>query len=452
VAAAALLIAVTAVCAAGSEGDEDGAVDGLPRVDFTFFAPEVHAMVASETTVWQGDPVYVATDYDSVSRLVQMAAPAGDLCRALAPQRLAGDTCEVSPEGVVVTSMEEQSGLGLVREGTLLYWSSLVTEADAGLLDRAETSLREAPEAEDADLGPVSTQTPPATAAATQTASEPEPPTTERPLAPRDFDPRLARRTVRHLAGDIGPREATGRSFRAAAGWVAERLESWGYPVGRQPVDVPGGVSWGVPVHPGRSQNVIAEPAGFAPATPHLVVGAHLDTVPQAPGAEDNASGVGVLLASARAAAERRTRLPVVFVAFGAEEPRGPGDDAHHFGSRAYVAAMTPDQRRAVRGMISLDRVGVGARVPVGSAGDGDPVQRGLLAAARRAGVPTVAETDQRSSDHWSFVREGLPGARLGSTPYAGYHSATDLPGVVQPAQLERTGRLVLAWLGGAQP
>jgi aminopeptidase YwaD len=100
--------------------------------------------------------------------------------------------------------------------------------------------------------------------------------------------------------------------------------------------------------------------------------------------------------------------------------------------------------------MVSLDRVGVGETVPIGSANGSDPVQRSLLAAARRAGAAAVAESGQRSSDHWSFVREGLPAARLGSTPYAGYHSPQDTPDVVDPAQLERVGRLVLAWLAGA--
>ena len=32
--------------------------------------------------------------------------------------------------------------------------------------------------------------------------------------------------------------------------------------------------------------------------------------------------------------------MPVVFVAFGAEEPRGPADDEHHFGSRTYVRRL----------------------------------------------------------------------------------------------------------------
>ena len=59
---------------------------------------------------------------------------------------------------------------------------------------------------------------------------------------------------------------------------------------------MPAGTSWGVPVRAGRSVNLIAERPGFDRTAPHVVIGAHLDTVPQAPGAEDNASGVAVLL------------------------------------------------------------------------------------------------------------------------------------------------------------
>ena len=58
-----------------------------------------------------------------------------------------------------------------------------------------------------------------------------------------------------------------------------------------------------------------------------------------------------------------------------------------------------------------------------------------------------LVESGQRSSDHWSFVRDGLPGVRLGSTPYAAYHSATDVPSVVDPRQLERAARVVVSWL-----
>ncbi|WP_232679377.1 M28 family metallopeptidase [Nocardioides sp. R-C-SC26] len=281
-------------------------------------------------------------------------------------------------------------------------------------------------------------------------------PTPPRP-APRvsadDADVRVAVAAVRHLAGRIGPRPGTSPAYRRAAAWVESRLEAAGWQVRRQDVPTPAGVSWGIPVSAGRSTNLVAvRPADAAAfdareGAAWLAVGAHLDTVPQAPGAEDNASGVGVLLAIADALADRRTRLPVVLVAFGSEEPRGPGDDDHHYGSRAFVAELTPAQRRGLQGMVSLDRVGVGDVVPVGSAAEPNDLTRALERAARRAGTATTLELFERSSDHWSFVRDGLPAARLGSTPYAGYHSAGDVPAVVDRRQLDRVIRLTLAWL-----
>jgi hypothetical protein len=449
VAVTAALLAISGCSTGDAEGGGGEAEPGkpLPRVAFRLFAPVLDGAGPRTTDVW---PDRVDTAYDHGVGLVQVADPGGDLCDSLTAFRMVDDTCRVE-DGVAVTSMEEMSGVGLVREGTLLYWRSLVTEVDADLVRRAEAALREAPRVGLADLGEVELGEPTTPPPSPEQTAGPQP-ASEGPVSADDLDRGTAVRTVRHLAGTIGPREATGRAYARAAGFVARSFARLGYDVARQRVDVPAGVSWGVPVPAGRSTNVIATPPSFDPAEPHLVVGAHLDTVPQAPGAEDNASGIGVLLAVAEAASVRSTRLPVVFVAFAAEEPRGPGDADHHYGSRRYVAALGTAERAAVHGMVSLDRVGVGARVPVGSAAGTDAVQRALLAAGRRAGVPVVAEGGQRSSDHWSFVRAGLPGARLGSTPYDGYHSAGDVPAVVSPAQLERVGRLVLEWLAPRRP
>jgi hypothetical protein len=277
---------------------------------------------------------------------------------------------------------------------------------------------------------------------------DPGPRLSPEPASPDDVRVDTAWRAVRHLAGVIGPRHGTSPAFRLAADWVEGRFEAMGYDVSRQPFDVPGGVSWGVPVEAGRSVNVVATYGDVDVERPHLVVGAHLDTVPQAPGAEDNASGVGVLLAAAEAIADRFTRLPVVLVAFGAEEPRGPGDDDHHYGSRHYVSRMSAAQRSNLRGMVSLDRVGVGAVLPVCSAHDvPGPLRAELLQAASRVGAAALPCTGNRASDHWSFVRDGLPGVRLGSTSYAGYHSPADVPAVVDRAQLERAALTTVAWL-----
>lgn len=265
------------------------------------------------------------------------------------------------------------------------------------------------------------------------------------------FRARAALADIRLLAGRIGPRLATSPAYRRAARLVAERFRDLGYVVRRQRFTVPAGDSWGVPVAAGRSWNVVAAPPAFDPTAPHRLVGAHLDTVAVAPGAEDNASGTAVLLELARMTAAEPPRIPTVFVAFGAEEPRGPGDAMHHFGSRVYVRRMPPAQRTALRAMVALDRVGVGRVVPVCSGPlSPDRVRDALFEAARGAGIPAAQCTDpDTASDHWSFEQAGYAVARLGSTPYAGYHSAQDRPGVVDRAQLGRTGRLAWAWLRG---
>ena len=289
-----------------------------------------------------------------------------------------------------------------------------------------------------------------------ETVSSPPPsarPSTPEPSAevtpPARFDTDAAMADVRALAGRIGPRLATSPAYRRSALLVAQRFTELGYNVSTPSFPVPAGDSWGVPVDAGRSSNVVATPKGFDRTEPHLVIGAHLDTVAVAPGAEDNASGVSVVLELARLAGLEGTRLPTVFIAFGAEEPVGSGDDLHHFGSRHYVRQMGRAQRQSLQAMVSLDRVGVGRTVPV-CTGPLSPasVQNRLLSLADRERIRVQrCEEANTTSDHWSFEKAGIPVARLGSTPYAGYHNAADLPRVVNQQQLSRTGRLAWAWI-----
>ena len=253
--------------------------------------------------------------------------------------------------------------------------------------------------------------------------------------------------TVRFLAGEVGPRLATGPAFRRAAGWVGRRFRFLGYEVSQQAFPVPAGDSWGVPVGAGTSLNIVARPAGFDAGAPYVVIGAHLDTVAVAPGAEDNASGIAVLLETARRWSVAPGDTPVVFVAFGGEEPRGTGDLEHHFGSLHYVATMSPAERRNLRGMVAMDRVGVGRVVPIGFI-DGTPTttRAALVRSAELLGIGMSVEVNT-ASDHESFADAGMPAARLGGTSYAAYHSAEDVPAVVDPEQLRRVGRVIWAYL-----
>ncbi|MEG5058106.1 M20/M25/M40 family metallo-hydrolase [Microcoleus sp. A2-C5] len=87
-----------------------------------------------------------------------------------------------------------------------------------------------------------------------------------------------------------------------------------------------------------------------------IIIGAHYDTVPGTAGADDNATGVAVLLELARAIALQPLKYPVQLVAFDMEE-------AGCWGSKHY-AAKYKQQKQSIRLMISLEMLGYCDRTP----------------------------------------------------------------------------------------
>jgi aminopeptidase YwaD len=87
-----------------------------------------------------------------------------------------------------------------------------------------------------------------------------------------------------------------------------------------------------------------------------IVIGAHYDAVPGVPGADDNASGLAVLLEMARSFADTPCRYPVQFVAFDLEE-------MGLVGSKAYARTLH-QQGQKLRLMLSLEMVGYCDRTP----------------------------------------------------------------------------------------
>jgi len=87
-----------------------------------------------------------------------------------------------------------------------------------------------------------------------------------------------------------------------------------------------------------------------------ILIGAHYDTVPGTPGADDNATGVAVLLELARDLALQPLKYPVQLVAFDMEE-------SGCLGSKHY-AAKFKQQQQSIRLMISLEMLGYCDRTP----------------------------------------------------------------------------------------
>jgi len=96
--------------------------------------------------------------------------------------------------------------------------------------------------------------------------------------------------------------------------------------------------------------NVVAEKKGTISPERVVILGAHYDTVPGSPGADDNASAVAVLLEVARNMRAIPLRSTIRFIAFTLEE-YGYVGSTHH-------ARKARKEGEEIVGMISLEMVG----------------------------------------------------------------------------------------------
>jgi Zn-dependent M28 family amino/carboxypeptidase len=158
------------------------------------------------------------------------------------------------------------------------------------------------------------------------------------------------------------------------------------------------------------TRNVLADTA-WNSDSPLIIIGAHLDSVPEGPGINDNGSGSAVVLEAALRLAQgpAQARSGLRFAFWGAEE-RGL------IGSRHHVGSLSEEVRRHIALYINLDMVGSPnfVRFVHSSAVTGDGlaavVRRELLADFREHNL-TVEERagGGLGSDDGSFSQKGIP-------------------------------------------
>lgn len=231
--------------------------------------------------------------------------------------------------------------------------------------------------------------------------------------------------------------------------------------------------------------NLIAE-LGSAPGTDArpLVVAAHYDTAEGTPGADDNASGVAVLLELGRLLARAGpTAHPVTLAALTLEEPP-------FFGTASQGAwRLASELRRSgtrLRGAVVLESVGYfrpeadsqAYPFPVGllgypRTGDflgvvGNRRSRALVAEAaaalRGAGTPvqTLAVPGRgwllpasRLSDHSAFWDAGYPAVMVTDTAFLrnpNYHGPGDLPETLDYRAMASVARALVVLAKGTRP
>jgi len=202
------------------------------------------------------------------------------------------------------------------------------------------------------------------------------------------------------------------------------------------------------------AENVILELPGVSSNL--VLVGAHYDSAPGTPGANDNASGVAAGLALAKRLAGRRFQNTLRFVFFANEEPpyfQNPG-----MGSLAHARASA-QRKDPIVAMVSLESLGFYSEVPgsqrypglvsalypdrgnfvafVGNLSSRGLTRRALGTFRRVASVPSEGGAlpawipGVGWSDHWSFWQFGYPAFMVTDTavyrdPY--YHEPGDRP------------------------
>ncbi|NQV26794.1 MAG: M28 family peptidase [Rhodopirellula sp.] len=150
------------------------------------------------------------------------------------------------------------------------------------------------------------------------------------------------------------PRPCHSDELEAARGYVTRLLEDYGWEVRRHDFDVlndVGELNLGENLH---GTNLVATRHGkFDPQRPRLCVGAHLDSRPDTPGADDNASAVAAMLEIARllpATWPGDAPLELELVAFDLEENGMLGGREH--------ARLSKESDVDLRGMVSLEMLG----------------------------------------------------------------------------------------------
>ncbi len=273
---------------------------------------------------------------------------------------------------------------------------------------------------------------------------------------------------VDRLAGLIGPRYLKKpKTIEATVGYIEGQWAGMGYDIAREPYDALGDLA----------TNLVVEQTGTRRAREIVVLGAHYDTVPSTPGADDNASAVAVLLEVSRLLRDYRGSRTIRYVAFACEEP--PYFNLDSMGSQVH-ARQCRQRGDAIVGMLCLEMVGyyrtennsqaVPPLIPgwmrrffprrgdflaaVGNMASWKlcwRFRRGFKRGARTMPLFSICLPEKineiRLSDNSSFWDQGYPALMLTDTSFLrnpNYHRASDTPDTLD---YPRMTQVALGWL-----
>ncbi|MCD4656944.1 MAG: M20/M25/M40 family metallo-hydrolase [Planctomycetes bacterium] len=139
-------------------------------------------------------------------------------------------------------------------------------------------------------------------------------------------------------------------------------------------------------------------------------------------GADDNASGVAVMLELAKKLAQTNPERTIIFIAFS-------GEESGRLGSKFYVNALDSKMRKGIIGVVNLDTVGrLGKQKLLVLGGASAKEWKFIFMGIEYTigvGVEVIS-SKLDASDHASFVEKGIPAIQLFSGANADYHKPSD--------------------------
>ncbi|MFQ5504103.1 MAG: M20/M25/M40 family metallo-hydrolase, partial [Planctomycetota bacterium] len=205
----------------------------------------------------------------------------------------------------------------------------------------------------------------------------------------------------------------------------------------------------------GVARNVLGLVPGSAPrlADEYVVIGAHYDHLGLGGagslepgsgigqihnGADDNASGVAVMLEVARVLKLRkRLGRSVLVVGFS-------GEEMGLLGSQHFVESPTVPADKIVA-MVNLDMVGRSKEGYVAAIGAGtSPAFSEILGRMQSGASVRLSDSSFGGSDHQSFIRKGIPAVHFFSGTHSDYHRPSDDIEKLDLDGMQRIGAIVL--------
>lgn len=154
---------------------------------------------------------------------------------------------------------------------------------------------------------------------------------------------------VEILAGDIGERNSAHYDkLKEAESYVEESFKAAGF----KPEEIK---SQNFEVNGQAFRNIEVELPGTRRAAEILIIGAHFDTAPNTPGADDNGSGTAALIELAKFFKNKKFERTIRLVAFTNEEPPyffKPAMGSYHYAERSRKL------NENIVGMLSLETIG----------------------------------------------------------------------------------------------